>query len=191
MSNLVGHSLDDRQALANLHEAIAPAVVDALIIGISLALNSEDTVTSTGELSSTENFYGQLAHPEVGTNITIQPLQILAAMSNMSPEWVQAIHQTSGGLTSLARVLLHRSALISTSSSAKSAASQHDQVPIIMDTDEVAEFFSPKKPTSSQAQNEIGAEDVLCLVLVILTALILGSTETTSALASLREFRRL
>jgi hypothetical protein len=57
--------------------------------------------------------------------------------------------------------------------------------------DEGARFFSPKKRcASTPRQDQIGEEDLLCLVLVILTASIMGSEEAVTKLAATRELAR-
>lgn len=105
-------------------------------------------------------------------------------MSNSSSDWSRAIPILDAALTALSRVLLHRSALVaSTPTRSASAAAEGVEA----DQDEEARFFSPKKqPAPSSRHDQIGEEDVLCLVLVILTASILGSEDMTEKLATLR-----
>lgn len=108
-------------------------------------------------------------------------------MSNTTPSWATAISEIEGGLLSLGRVLLHRSALaaIPTAKGAIVGEGVDDEDE---EEDEGARFFSPKKRrASTPRQGQIGAEDLLCLVLVILTASIMGSEKAVSRLAAIRE----
>lgn len=116
-----------------------------------------------------------------GSNILLHSLQILAAMCTASSEWCRAIADFDGGLTSLARALLHRSIIIKHLS------------PISRDRESVPEednpFLSPQKAriASPAPPGDLGEEDLLCLVLAILTTAATTSAFVSDALASLSE----
>jgi hypothetical protein len=105
-------------------------------------------------------------------------------MSNTSSDWAQAITKTDGGLNALARALLHRSVLVSGPSLRPLSQDPTDAVD---EANEQARFFSPAKTTKPTHADAVGSEDVLCLVLVILTGSILGTASASAALAALRE----
>lgn len=151
------------------------AVTNALISGVHLALNGVGRGQTTGKLCDPFALRPQLTR--LGVTMTMQSVQILAAMATASTEWPGRITHVQGGLTALARVLLHRSRLAVFPLEAPSTA-------------DIDPFLSPRKTTrrsSSPSQGELGEEDLLCAVLAILTTAVTGSDEVRDALADLRE----
>lgn len=169
-----------------MHGSAVSVIVDSLVAGLHLALN--DTVLNElGELTPS-HLIEKLAYSS-GSSMTIRTLQTLVTMSNASSDWSTSIPTISGALTALARVLLQRSTLVAT---APSATEAEDEVEAMVlddeDENEEARFFSPKKSRAkSPAREVMSEEDVLCLVLVILTAS-LGSETMIERLAILRQF---
>nr|XP_031863392.1 uncharacterized protein CI109_001267 [Kwoniella shandongensis]KAA5530464.1 hypothetical protein CI109_001267 [Kwoniella shandongensis] len=112
---------------------------------------------------------------------TVQAIQILANLTNVSPEWAMTIPKTNGGLVSLARLVLQRNQIVS-----EDGSETLDKLEESMQTEvDINEQAGPAHQRKD-VKGEVSKKELICLILALLTSSALSEKESAEIMSGIR-----
>ena len=112
----------------------------------------------------------------VAYSCVVECLQVLATLANLSTALATKVPTFEGAITALARVMLRRHEFLTSVNVQEVGGSKNPEMVDVGKDDDTVDFIGPAR--------YVTPDDLLCLVLAILTTLVMSSGDAAETIAS-------